>query len=97
MRLVWAQYALDDRDAIFSYIESENPRAAVHVDEEIVRAVRRLLDFPESGRPGRVEGTRELVVPRTPYIAAYMVTADRIRILRILHGAEIWPFELGDE
>jgi plasmid stabilization system protein ParE len=57
MRLVWAQYALDDRDAIFSYIESENPNAAVHVDEEIVRAVRRLLDFPESDRPGRVEGT----------------------------------------
>lgn len=97
MRLVWAQYALDDRDAIFNYIESENPKAAVHVDEEIVRAVRRLLDFPESGRPGRVEGTRELVVPRTPYIAAYMVAADRIRILRILHGAQIWPFEFGDE
>lgn len=38
MRLVWAQYALDDRDTIFSYIEKESPRAAVHVDEEIVRA-----------------------------------------------------------
>ncbi|MGF6177408.1 plasmid stabilization system protein ParE [Ensifer sp. 4252] len=37
MRLVWAQYALDDRDAIFSDIESENPNAAVHVDEEIAR------------------------------------------------------------
>ncbi|RVK71034.1 type II toxin-antitoxin system RelE/ParE family toxin, partial [Sinorhizobium meliloti] len=46
MRLVWARYALDDRDTIFSYIERENPRAAVHVDEEIVSAVRRLLDFP---------------------------------------------------
>jgi len=76
---------------------SENPKAAVHVDEEIARAVRRLLDFPESGRPGRIEGTRELVVPRTPYIAAYMVMADRIRILPILHGAQIWPFEYGDE
>jgi addiction module RelE/StbE family toxin len=70
MRLVWAQYALDDRDDIFSYIESENPNAAGHVDEEIARAVRCLLDFPESGRPGRVEGTRELVIPRTPYIVA---------------------------
>ncbi len=70
MRLFWAQYALDDRNAIFTYIESENPNAAVHVDEEIARAVRRLLDFPESGRPGRVEGTRELVITRTPYIVA---------------------------
>ncbi|ULJ74600.1 type II toxin-antitoxin system RelE/ParE family toxin (plasmid) [Rhizobium gallicum] len=63
MRLVWSQYALDDRDSIFSYIEAENPRAAVHVDEEVVRAARRLLEFPESGRPGRIAGTRELVYP----------------------------------
>ncbi|AEG57173.1 type II toxin-antitoxin system mRNA interferase toxin, RelE/StbE family [Sinorhizobium meliloti] len=96
MRLVWARYALDDRDTIFSSIERENPRAAVHVDEEIVSAVRRLLDFPESGRPGRIAGTRELVIPRTPYIAAYMVMEDRIRILRVLHGAQKWPSELDD-
>ncbi|PND20689.1 type II toxin-antitoxin system mRNA interferase toxin, RelE/StbE family [Ensifer sp. MMN_5] len=97
MRLVWAQYALDDRETIFSYIERENPRAAIHVDEEIVRAVRRLLDFPESGRPGRIGGTRELVVPRTPFIAAYAVIADKVRILRVLHGAQVWPLELSDE
>ncbi|NOV21549.1 type II toxin-antitoxin system RelE/ParE family toxin [Ensifer adhaerens] len=96
MRLVWTQFELDDRDAIFSYIESENPRAAVHVDEEITRAVRRPLDFPESGRPGRVEGTRELVIPRKPCIVAYMVTADRIPH-SARPGAQIWPFEFGDE
>lgn len=41
MKLVWAQYVLDDRDAIFRYIEKENPRAAAHVDERlfVVRAV----------------------------------------------------------
>lgn len=97
MRLVWARYSLDDRDTIFSYLERENPRAAVHVDEEIVSAVRRLVDFPESGRPGRIAGTRELIIRRTPSIAAYMVMADRIRILRVLHGAQMWPSELDDE
>lgn len=51
--------------------------------------------FPKAVVP--VELTLELVIPRTPYIAAYMVTADRIRILRILHGAQIWPFEFGAE
>ncbi|MDX0116456.1 type II toxin-antitoxin system RelE/ParE family toxin [Sinorhizobium meliloti] len=56
MKLVWARYALDDRDAIFSYIERENPRAAVHADEEVVSAGRP-LDFPESRRPGRIAGT----------------------------------------
>ncbi len=94
MRLVWTQHALTDRDAIFGYIEAESPRAAVNVDDQIVAAVRRLLEFPESGRLGRVAGTRELVVPRTPFIAAYVVTADRVRILRVLHGAQVWPDEI---
>lgn len=94
MRLVWARHALADRDAIFSHIEAESPRAAVNIDDQIVAAVRRLLDFPESGRPGRIAGTRELVVPRTPYIAAYLVIADTVRILRILHGAQVWPNDI---
>ncbi|MBZ9603350.1 type II toxin-antitoxin system RelE/ParE family toxin [Phyllobacterium chamaecytisi] len=91
MKLVWAQFALSDRDGIFTYIEAGNPRAATHVDEQIVLALHRLLDFPESGRPGRLAGTRELVIPRTPHDAAYSVTADTVRILRILHGAQMWP------
>lgn len=90
MRLFWAQPALADREAIFEHLELDSPRAAVKVDDQIAAAVRRLLDFPESGRPGRVAGTRELVVPHTPFIAAYVVTADRVRILRILHGAQVW-------
>jgi hypothetical protein len=56
VKLVWSRYALSDRDAIFSYIEAANPRAAVHIDEQIVVAVRRLIEFPESGRPGRIAG-----------------------------------------
>ena len=95
MKLVWSRFALADRDDIFTHIEADNPKAAVHVDEQIVPSVRRLVEFPESGRPGRVAGTRELVIPRTPYIAAYFVTADTVRILRIIHGAQIWPEEIN--
>ncbi|WP_027229714.1 type II toxin-antitoxin system mRNA interferase toxin, RelE/StbE family [Phyllobacterium sp. UNC302MFCol5.2] len=94
MKLVWAQFALSDRDDIFTFIETESPRAAAHIDDQIVSAVRRLLDFPESGRPGRVVGTRELVIPRTSYVVAYTVTVNTIRILRILHSAQMWPDEL---
>lgn len=65
MRLVWAQYALEDRRAIYDHIEADDPRAAALVDIRITKAVIRLIDFPESGRLGRVEGTRELVVGRT--------------------------------
>jgi toxin ParE1/3/4 len=97
LKLVWSRFALSDRDDIFSYIEAENPRAAVHVDERIADAARRLLDFPESGRPGRIAGTRELVIPRTPYVAAYLVDGDAVRILRVLHGAQIWPDEFTND
>lgn len=97
MKLVWSRFAFSDRDDIFSYIEAENPRAAVHVDERIADVARRLLDFPDSGRPGRVAGTRELVIPRTPYVAAYLVDGETVRILRVLHGAQIWPDEFAND
>ncbi|WP_060640642.1 MULTISPECIES: type II toxin-antitoxin system mRNA interferase toxin, RelE/StbE family [Rhizobium/Agrobacterium group] len=91
MRLTWSAFALSDRDAIFTYIESENPSAAILVDERIVAAVRRLVDFPASGRVGRIAGTRELVINGTPYVAAYAITETTVRILRVLHGAQEWP------
>jgi toxin ParE1/3/4 len=55
------------------------------------------VEFPESGRIGRIAGTRELVIPRTPYIAAYVVLDDKVRILRVLHGAQIWPEEISED
>jgi addiction module RelE/StbE family toxin len=91
LRLTWSAFALSDRDAIFTFIESENPAAAVLVDERLVVAVRRLIDFPASGRLGRIAGTRELVISGTPYVAAYAVSGTKIRILRVLHGAQEWP------
>jgi len=48
------------------------------------------------GRPGRIEGTRELVVSGTPYIAAYRIVGDTVRVLRVLHGAQQWPETLPD-
>lgn len=95
MRLTWSAFALSDRDDIFTHIEADNPRAAVTVDQRIAAATHRLVKFPESGRVGRAPGTRELIVLGTPYIAAYAVTGDSIRILRVLHGAQQWPDEFS--
>lgn len=94
MRLEWSIFALADRDAIFDYIEADNPRAAAAVDELISQRIKRLTQFPESGRAGRVEGTRELVISKTPYLAAYRVIDDTVLILRILHGSRQWPGEM---
>lgn len=91
MRLEWSAFALADREGIFEFIEAENPEAAVEVDDRIQTQIEQLRQFPEMGRPGRVKGTRELVVSATPYVVAYCTTKKAVRILRILHGARLWP------
>ena len=93
MRLEWSAPASEDRNAIFDYIEADNPSAAIGVDDRIREKVGRLSRFPELGRPGRIDGTRELVIVHTPYIAAYRIADDTVKILRILHGAQQWPEE----
>ena len=97
MRLEWSAFAISDREAIFNYIEADSPKSAVLVDERIRKQVERLVQFPESGRPGRIEGTRELVVPRTPFVIAYRVEHAAVVILRALHGAQMWPDELPSD
>ena len=94
MKLEWSPWALKDRDAIFDFIEQDNPRAAIQIDNRIAEQTQRLALFPESGRIGRCQGTRELVIDRTPYIAAYLIRDDRVRILRVLHEAQSWPEDL---
>jgi toxin ParE1/3/4 len=96
MLLEWSAFALADRKAIFDYIEADSPLAAVSIDARIKQSVEMLAQFPEMGRPGRMEGTRELLVSHTPYIAAYRIADDRLRILRILHGAQQWPENLPE-
>lgn len=91
MRLEWSRFAMADRDDIFTYIEAESPRAAVMIDERISEQVRQLSRYPESGRKGRVDGTRELVIMGTPYVAVYRLGEDAVLILRVLHGARQWP------
>ena len=93
MNIEWEPFALQDRIAIFDYIEADNPQAALSIDERIRAEVEVLAQFPELGRRGRVKDTRELVISNTPYIAVYRVMSDGVRILRVLHGARQWPEE----
>jgi toxin ParE1/3/4 len=97
LRLEWSACALADRTAIFDYVEADSPQAAIAVDERIREQVEILAQFPQSGRLGRVEGTRELVIGRTPYIVAYRVQGGTVRILRVLHGARRWPEDVSED
>lgn len=91
MRLEWSRLAIADRNEIFDYIEAENPLAAIAVDDRIRAQIEILKRFPLSGRLGRIDGTRELVIVGTPYVAAYATGDGNVRILRILHGSRLWP------
>lgn len=59
--------------------------------ELVLAAVAGLLQFLNSGRPGRRAGTRELVVDRTPYIVPYRVRGELVEVVRVLHGRQRWP------
>lgn len=90
MKLAWTWEALADRRAIFTYIEARNLQAAVALDNLIAENTDLLVAHPESGRPGRVEGTRELVT-HPNYVVIYDLGDDTVRILRVLHTAQQWP------
>ena len=91
MRVKWLRAALANLNAEAEYISRDDPAAASRIVSAIRRSVGNLKRFPAMGRPGRVIGTRELVVPGTPYIIPYRVRNDSVEVLRVFHGARRWP------
>lgn len=88
--LEWKAPAVADLMAIVDYISDDNPDAALALMEEIQGKVAQLPAHPKRCRPGRVEGTRELVI-RPNYIVVYAETATAVAVLRVLHAAQMWP------
>ena len=91
MRVVWTRPALRELENIGDYIARDNPAAADGIVTRILDRAAALADQPEVGRPGRVAGTRELVVTGTPFILPYRVNRDCVEILSVFHGARKWP------
>jgi len=91
MTIRWTRPAQQDMAAIVRYIRKDKPNAAVRVKNKIVDTIESLTAFPEQGRRGMVEGTREIIFHPWPYIAVYAVVEDEVRILRIRHGAREYP------
>ena len=91
MRIRWLRTALKNLADEAEYIGLDSPAAAASVVSAIAEAVDSLAKYPAIGRPGRVAGTRELVVSGTPYIVPYRVRAGSVEILRIFHAARKWP------
>ena len=92
----WTEQAVRHLEQAHDYIALTNSAdVAEEITLRILASVEQLAAFPLSGRPGRVAGTRELVIPSTSFLAAYKVEQNRIVVLAIYHGALKWPEELG--
>jgi toxin ParE1/3/4 len=91
MRLRWTTDAASDLERIHDHIAENRPDSARRIAQSIVQGIETLNTFPNRGRQGRVEGTRELVFASLPFVAIYEVHDDDVQVLRILHGAQQWP------
>lgn len=94
MRIVWTKLAIQDLNHAWNYIATDNPEAADGMIERIAKAVDSLLFYQNLGRPGRVKGTKELVVVGTPYVVPYRIKEGSIQILAVIHGSRRWPESL---
>lgn len=92
MKVRWLEAAAQDLDRLYSCIARDKPSAAEDEVSRVLVAVGHLGENAAMGRPGRVAGTRELVVP--PYIVAYRVKGGFVQVLRVLHAARLWPADL---
>lgn len=90
MKIVWALAAEQDRSDILDYIADDNVTAAVRLDELFSATADSLRDNPLLGRPGQVEGTRELIAHES-FRMVYEVKDDAVWILALVHTARMWP------
>ncbi len=86
MNVVWTELSLDDLSEINAWIAQEQPSTALLVSLRILDSVESVADHPLLGRTGRVAGTREFAVPKTPFVVFYSVEGDTLRVLRVLRG-----------
>lgn len=91
VRVRWVRRALQNLDEEATYIAQFDRQAAMRMVDRLQDACKKLVDRPAMGRPGRVPGTRELVVSGTPYILPYRVRNSTVEILRVFHAARRWP------
>lgn len=91
MHVKWLRKSLRNLDDEASYIATDDATSAALVVGRVLDAVALLATQPGLGRPGRVPGTRELVVSKTRYVVPYRVCGETIEILRVFHTSRRLP------
>jgi toxin ParE1/3/4 len=90
MKLVWSEQARQEWTAQYRFYLERNPDAARRVRQAVMEGAKRLRAHPKIGRPGRVEGSRELVISGTPFLLVYDENPARVEILHVYHGRQNW-------
>jgi len=94
VKIVWSRRAIRHLVAVRDYIAKDSPQNAAAVAARILKSVDLLAAQPQVGRPGRTLGTRELIVPDTPYIIPYRVRGEHLDLIAVFHGRQKWPKKL---
>ena len=90
--IVWTDQATRQLDQVQEFIAlSNSPEVSLNVVFQILASVEQLDRFPMLGRTGRVAGSRELIIPNTPFIVTYMLDQERVIVLAVYHGSQQWP------
>ncbi len=90
MRVLWTPEAQQDRADIWDYIAADDPRAAARMDALFSDAAARLVEHPKLGRPGKISGTRELILHGS-YRLVYEIENETAWMLALVHTARQWP------
>lgn len=91
MNIRWTAVAADDLKSVHKYLIERAPAQANTIVDRILVGVDVLEQYPNLGRPGRLDGTRELVITGTPFIVFYRLRKSQVEILGVLHAARKWP------
>ena len=94
MKVVWTRRAIRHLIALRAHIATDSERNAAIVAQRILAAVDLLRLQPEIVRPGRILVTRELIIPRSPYLIPYRVKKERLEPIAIFDGHQKWPSKL---
>jgi toxin ParE1/3/4 len=88
MRIRWTPAAAADMQQISDYLREHHPHYRQRTMRKLYETIQSLKAWPQRGRSGAEEGTREILFPPMPYAAVYRITQRSIEILRIYHAAQ---------
>ena len=83
MKLTFLPSALNDLLWFRSYYSVVFPEGELKAKQQLAKIGQLLEANPYLGQVGLKEGTRRMVIPKTPFTLIYRVTAEEIEVLRL--------------